>query len=384
MSQSEPIFRSHEEWAAARERQAAEAVKERARAEKLWRRLTADDRSLWRDRVLGEPEFQVWAFCEKLCNESAELDDDDADPMFELAQLALLLIPKVHCDEKLLCGIQQHIWMHIGNAFRARGDLKKAEESFKQAGEFLLGSMAGSLPSVIQHNRLAALEAALLRDQGDLAEALRKIHHAISLSGDHGAYRSSLLLEEARLHRRLGRPEKALQALGWAERDVQSSSQGRLLTRIRIELGNTRCDLGRHAEVDAEIETMSGRERKTAESFPRERARLLCLEGRIAAGLGRLEEALAVLDKARTEIPDRVVPELALLSLETGALCVRQGKTTELKSLAEQTLQLVEAADLKGAGATLKLWCRLAARDKLSFEHATRFVHEWIYAPAAR
>jgi hypothetical protein len=64
---------------------------------------------------------------------------------------------------------------------------------------------------------------------------------------------------------------------------------------------------------------------------------------------------------------------------------VRQGKTTELKSLAEQTLQLVEATGLKGAGAaTLKLWCRLAARDKLSFEQATRFIYEWIHAPAAR
>jgi tetratricopeptide (TPR) repeat protein len=381
MSQSEPIFRSHEEWTAARDRQAAEAVKERARAEKLWRRLAADDRSLWRDRVLSEPEFQVWAFCEKLCNESAELEDDDADQAFELAQLALLLVSKVHCDEKLLCGIQQHIWMHIGNAFRARGDLMKAEESFKQAGEFLLGSMAGSLPSVILRDRLAALEAALLRDQGYLVEALRKINHAISLAGDHGAYRPSLFLEEARLHRRLGQPEKALQALGWAERAVQSSIQGRLLTRIRIELGNTRCDLGRHAEV----EKVPGSVRKGAESFPLERARLLCLEGRVAAGLGRLEEARAVLEKARAEIHDRVVPELVLLSLETGALCVRQGKTTELKSLAEQTLQLVGAAGLKGAGAaTLKLWCRLAAGDKLSFEHATRFIHEWIYAPAAR
>jgi tetratricopeptide (TPR) repeat protein len=380
-SQYEPVLRSPEEWVAARDRQAAEAVKERACAEKLWRRLAAGDRSLWRDHVLGEPEFQVWAFCEKLCNESAELADDDPDPAFELAQLALELVPKTHADEKLLCGIQQYVWMHIGNAFRARGDWTKAEESFKQAGEFLLGSMAGSLPSVILRERLAGLEAALLRDQGDLVEALRKIHHAISLAGDRGVYRSSLLLEEARLHRRLGRPEEALQVLGWAERDAQSSIEGRLLVRIEIELGNARCDLGRHAEV----EKVPGRVRKTAESFPLERARLLCLEGRVAAGLGRLEKARAILKKARTEIDARVVPELVLLSLETGALCVRQGKTTELKSLAEQTLQLVEAADLKGAvAATLKLWCRLAARDKLSFEHATRFVCEWTHGPAAR
>ncbi len=380
-SQSEAVIRSQEEWGAARDRQAAEAEEERARAEKLWLRLASDDRKARRERVLGDPEFQRWAFCERLCNESAELADADPAGAFELAELALELVPKVSGDEKLLCGIQQYIWMHLGNAFRARGDLKKAEEAFKKAGEFFLGSISGSLPSVILRDRLAGLEAALHRDRGDLVEALRTIHHALSLTGDHGTARPALLLEEARLHRRLGRPDKAIQALGWAERAAQGSNDGRLLARLEIELGNTLCDLGRHAEV----KKVPAGVRKAAESYPLERDRLLCLDGRVAAGLGRLDEAKAVLEKSRAGLDHRVVRDLALLSLEIGALYARQGQTAELKSLAEQTLRLLEAPGLdREVAATLKLWCRLAAQDKLTPERATQFVRDWTRVPDGR
>jgi tetratricopeptide (TPR) repeat protein len=379
-SRYEPVIRTPEEWVAARDGQAAEAKRERARADRLWRRLTSIDRREWRDRVLGDPEFQVWTFCEKLCDESAALADDDPAQAFKLAQLALELVPKIPGDEKLLCGIQRYIWMHLGNAFRSLGNLEKTEESLKRAGEFLVGSFAGSLPSLIRHDRLAMLEAALLRDKGDLAEALRKIQHAFPLTGE-SPLLPFLFWEEGRLYRRLGRHEKALEALERAERACRKATDRRLLARIQIELGNVRCDLGRHAE----IKEVPGSIRKAAESFPLERVRLLCLKGRVAAGLGRVEEARSILDQACTESHPRAVPELVLLSLESGAIYARQERTAELKSLAEQTLRLVEAHDLgREAEATLKLWCKLAAQDKLRFERATQFVSDWTRFAAAR
>jgi hypothetical protein len=379
-SHYKPVFRTPEEWVAAREGQASEAKRERARADKLWKRLTSVDRREWRDRVLSAPEFHVWTFCEKLCDESAALADDDPAQAFELAQLALELVPEIPGDDKLLCGIQRYIWMHLGNAFRARGDLKKTEEAFQRAGELLVGSFAGSLPSLIRHDRLAVLEAALLRDQGDLVEALRKIQHALPLTGE-SPLLPSLFWEEGRLYRRLGRQEKALEALERAARACRQATDRRLLARIQIELGNVRCDLGRHAEV----KEVPASVRKAAESFPLERVRLLCLKGRVAAGLGRVEEARAVLDQACAESHPRIVPELAMLSLETGALYARQAQTAELKGLAEQTLRLVEAGALeREVGSTLKLWCKLAAQGTLGFERATQFVRDWTRFSAAR
>jgi len=375
------VIRSQEEWTAARDRQTAETAKERVRAENLWLRLQASgDRKGWRDLVLDDPEFASWAFCEKLCDESAELADDDAGAALELVELALALVPKVSCEEKLLCGIQEYIWKHVGNALRARGDLKRAGEAFDQAGEFFLGGITGVLPSVILRDRLAGLEAALLRDRGDLVEASRMIDHALTLAGDNRASRPALLLEKVRLHRRLGRSDEALQALSWAERGAQSTSP-RLLVRLEIERGGALCDLGRHSEV----RRLSSSLRKAAEDFPLERARLLCLEGRVAAGLGRLAEAEAALEQAYAALHPRVVADLALLSLEIAVLYARQERTAELKRLAEQMQRLVEEPGLgREAAATLKLWCRLAAQEKLSLERAVQFVKDFSRVPAGR
>src|SRR5262245_49516506 len=115
-STSESVRRAQEEWAAARERQVTEAAAERARAEGLWRRREeSGDSKAWRAIVVSDPEFRSWAFCEKLCNESAELAEDDSEAALELVELALDLVPRVSGDEHLLGGIQEYIWKHLGN-----------------------------------------------------------------------------------------------------------------------------------------------------------------------------------------------------------------------------------------------------------------------------
>lgn len=374
MGEPQVVIRSDDEWVAARDRQAAEARKERARAEKLWQRLqSSGDRNAWKDLILGDPELQSWALCEKLCHESAELAEDDATGALELAELALELAPKVCGSEKLLCGVLMSAWKHLGNVYRVRGELRRAKEAFEQAEEYLAGSTAGSLPSLVLWDRLAVLEAALHRDQGNLVEALRNVDRAAFSTLADPLCKPAYFLEKARLHRQLGQPEKALQALSAADQSAQRSG-ARLLVRIEIERGEALCDLGRHREV----KKPRTRLRKVAESFPLERARLLCLEGRVASGLGRCEEANAALQKARAVLHDRVAANLALLSLEVAALYVRQGRTAELKGLSEQTLRLVENPGLgREAAAALKLWCRLAAQEKLSFERATQFIREF-------
>jgi tetratricopeptide (TPR) repeat protein len=383
-STSESVTRAQNEWMEARDRQVADAASERARAEELWRRLEGTgDPQARRERVLSDPDFLSWAFCEKLCNESVELAEDDAGEALELVELALDVIPRASGDKHLLSGIQEYIWKPLGNVFRARGDLKKAREAFERANEFFLVGITGSLPSLVLRDRLSGLESALERDQGHLAEALRKINDAVFHPARDEPGRAShpaLCLEKARLHRQLGQPGEALQALEWAERDARSSDR-RLLVQIVIECGDVLCDLGRHREV----KKLPAAQRKIAESFPLERARLLCLDGRVAAGLGRLEEARAALQKAQGDRHDRALVNLALLTLEIAALSAREGQTAELKSLAEQTLPLAEAPGLgREAAATLKLFCRLAAQEKLSAERATLFVRDFTRVPAGR
>jgi tetratricopeptide (TPR) repeat protein len=380
---SESVARAQEEWIAERDRHISAAVQERARAAKLWQRLVeSGDPKTWRELVLNDPEFQSWAFCEKLCNESTERADDSPDEALALIEMALDLVPKVSGDKHLISGIQEYIWKHLGNIFRARGDLKKAREAFERGNEFFLVGITGAQPSLILRERLSALESALQRDEGHLAEALRKINDAVHSPVRDDRDREmhpAFCLDKARLHRQLGQPEDALKALDLAERDARSSDV-RLLGRIMIERGDLLCDLGRYSEVHR----IPGGLRKAAESSPLDRARLLCLDGRVAAGLGRIEEAQAALQKALGARHDRAFTNLARLTLEMGALYARQGQTAELKNLAEQMLPLTEAPGLgRESAATLKLFCRLAAQEKLSAERAALFLRDFSRVPGS-
>ncbi|HEX7186464.1 MAG TPA: hypothetical protein VF756_31880 [Thermoanaerobaculia bacterium] len=370
----EPEIRSGEDFVAARDREVSEARKERARAAGLWRRLQdAGEPRAWRDLVLDDPDFQSWGLCETLCHESAALADEDARRAGELAELALELAPRLSLPKTRHAALQEYVWMHVGNVCRGRGDLARAEEAFEKAKEFFLDGIGGILPGVLDRSRLTALEAAVLRDRGSLAEALSKIDFAIQLSDRRDATRPAYLLERGHLYRRLGQLEPALEALAEAEKLASDSSDPRLLVRIQIELRSALCDLGRYAE----IRKLPAAVQKAAAKLPAAQARLLYLEGRAAAGLGRMKEAEAALRKLRAD-PDRAVGDLALLSLEVAALYARQEQTAELRELAEQTLPLAQDPKLRReAAATLKLFCRLAAQDKMTAERAAQFARDF-------
>jgi tetratricopeptide (TPR) repeat protein len=208
-------FRSNEEFMAARDQQAAEATRDRARAEDLWRQLQrSGEPQVWRDRVLGEPEFQSWTFCEKLCHESAELADEDPARAGELAGLALDLVPTLSLSSPRRAALQEYIWMHIGNVCRGRGDLKGAEEAFEKAKEFFLEGMMGTLPGPLVRGHLEALESALLRDLGRLPEAVKKMDSALTLGAERSPSRPAFWLEKGRLQRRLGQPAEAVSGSG--------------------------------------------------------------------------------------------------------------------------------------------------------------------------
>lgn len=365
-------FRSEEEFFAAREQQAAEAKRDRARAEGLWKQLQrSGEPQAWRDRVLAEPKYHHWTFCEKLCHESAELADEDPARAGELAGLALDLVPKLPLSTRRASALQEYIWMHIGNVCRGRGDLKGAEGAFAKAKEFFLEGIMPTLPSPLIRGHLDALESALLRDQGRLREAVEKIVSALSLGSERSPYRPAIWLEKGRLERRLGQTEEALKSVVRASDLAVDSTDWRLRLRILIELGSLYCALGRHEEVTKAPAAVL----KEAKKYPAEHARLLILEGRAAAGRGRIEEAEAALEKGRAVSAKAAAGDLVLLSLELAVLYAKEGRSQDLRGLAEPTLRLAESLR-REAAATLRLFCRLAEHEKITAERAEQFLRD--------
>lgn len=365
-------FLSNEEFIAAREQQAAEAKRDRARAEDLWKQLQrSGEPQAWRDRVLAEPQYHHWTFCEKLCHESAELADEDPARAGELAGLALDLVPKLTISKRRASALQEYIWMHIGNVCRGRGDLKSAAEAFEKAKEFFLEGIMPTLPGPLIRGHLEALESALLRDQGRLPEAAKKINEAITLGSERSPYRPAIWLEKGRLERRLGQTEEALKSVLRASDLAVDSTDGRLRLRILIELGSLYCALGRHEEVKKAPAAVLN----SAKKYPAEHARLLILEGRAAAGRGRIKEAEAALEKGRAVSAKAAAGDLVLLSLELAVLYAKEGRSQDLRSLAEPTLKLAESVR-REAAATLRLFCRLADQEKITAERAEQFFRD--------
>lgn len=370
----EPEIRPSEDYFAAHDRHEAEAERERARAEELWRKLQAcGEPKEWRTLVREDSAFLSWALCEKLCHESAAVAEDDALRAGELVELALELAPRITLPEARRAALLEYIWKHVGNVCRARGDLRSAEEAFARGQEHFRDGMKGILPSVLDRDRLSALESALLRDRGDFSGALDRIDSALKLADAGEPYLAAYLLEQGRLRRRLGQPEGALRALSRA-RQTAGTADARLLLRIEIELGSLLCDLGRQREVGKLPASL----RKAAKRFPAELARLLCLEGRVAAGLGDGPEAEAVYQAVSSDSLDIAAADRALLLLEIAALYARQGRMEEQRSLAEPALRLAESPALsREAVVTLKLFSRLAAQEKLSAERAAQFTKDF-------
>ncbi len=381
MAKQEPV----EDYVVVRDRRAVQAQKDREAAGRLWRQLQeSGPLREWKGRVLEDPALQGWALCERICDESSELVESDPETTEELAALAVTLAPKVAGEDALVCGIQEYAWTHLGNACMARGDLRGAEEAFRRAQTFFAGAMAGIWPSMIRRQRMAPLEARLASEQGKLTEAMEKIDFAIRLSisdEDRGEGEAVLHLEKGRLERRFGKTAEAVQDLQRAAGIARKVDNPRLSLRIAIDLGAALCDAGRPAEVKA----LPDRLRSLAETLEPERSRLLCVEGRVAAGLGRIAEAEAVLARDLSGFHRRAIPDLTLLFLEVAVRCARDGRMAELRSLAESMSRLIEGAGLnREAAAVLKLFCRLAAKDKLSADQAAQFAADFTRLSSGR
>jgi len=102
--------------------------------------------------------------------------------------------------------------------------------------------------------------------------------------------------------------------------------------------------------------------------------RVVWLEGRIAAGLGRTEEALRLLGQARRELARRnLVADAALALLEEAFILVSAGK-----SIGELGRELARLLDSKGvhreALAALRLFQEAAERETASVEMVRRLL----------
>jgi tetratricopeptide (TPR) repeat protein len=161
-----------------------------------------------------------------------------------------------------------------------------------------------------------------------------------------------------------GEPETALPALLDAQVLLNEVSDPRIVLFARSNLANCLVELGDCAGARELFEQC--REDYAAAPDAYVRLRALSLEGRIAAGLGEVESAERMLAEVRAGYLERAQHyNAALISLHLAALYARQGRSAELRALAEEMAAIFLAQEIPAeAMAALAFFRQAVEQDR--------------------
>jgi hypothetical protein len=136
------------------------------------------------------------------------------------------------------------------------------------------------------------------------------------------------------------------------------------------------CGLGRYDDAERllpEVRAMAVPQGKRLDLL-----RLRWLEGRVAGGLGRIDEAVGRLTSVKEEFADLgIAYDAALATLELAVLLLDHGRTAEVRELAEQSKRIFDAQGVaREALATLEVFREAAAREALTAAFVRRLLDE--------
>jgi transcriptional regulator with XRE-family HTH domain/tetratricopeptide (TPR) repeat protein len=347
-------------------RQAAE----RLQAEQRWEELKSfGSRERWLVIERLE-EFQTWALAERLAAESARVAAKGAGVAIELAQMAGRVAELADVDESFRSRLLGCTRFFAANGLRAESRLREAEVELDAAKRLWHSGEdpEGRLPEW----RLWDLEASLRRDQGRFAEALELLERARAAAPPEAVGR--ILLNMGFAREQAGDIAGALVALREAEPLVEAAGTARDRWVLGFNLTVNLCHLGHFGEAKERLPAL----RQLAEGL-RNKLDLLkvqWLSGRVAAGLGRREEARRTLEqvRARYEAGGNALAS-AMVCLELAVLHLEDGRSREVAEQAEAMARIFGAEGVEPeALMAVRLFHEAARRETATVEEAKQLM----------
>ena len=292
--------------------------------------------------VRNSRRFHNFQLCGLLLERSQQAVHYDPRQGERLARLALILVDEL--DEKahgepLLEDARARCWRGIGNSLRVAGELREADAAFQMARAHLRQGTG----DWVEKAEWLTHKACLRRAQRRFADAASLFRRAMTLflwtretTRAAEATVSLALLEQYR-----GDPEQAIRLLEAAIRLLDPQRDQRLLALIHFNLAASLVEAGRLREARVFLSC-----HPEAFDFPEplSRLRVRWLEARIAAGLGRLEEAVHRLDAVRRVFLEQGSAfHAALVSLELAETLARQKRLDAARRLAVQARPIFQA-----------------------------------------
>jgi tetratricopeptide (TPR) repeat protein len=356
------------------ERLAAKAVaeKERQLALALWTDLKKLEADHWRLIAAAAPEVRSWAFVKVVGEESARVASVDADRALELARFALWVAEQVPGVEGWVSRV--FAWAFLANALRVKGDLKAAEEASVCSARLQAEPPEGR-PELPEPWRLLDLEASLRFTQRRLPEALRLLDQAEGLAPRSGSIRARLLCKRSNVLERMGDSQRSIAALREALAEIEPEAEPHLFCMLQSNLARCLTSTGQAAEAEEMLPALRRMQAQLGGGL--NLIRLRWLEGKIDAGLGRLDRAVEALSWVRTAFSDEDNRyEEAQAGIELAELYLKKGRTAEVKRLVRDMEPVFRAEGVHAnAQKALALFRRAVEREAATPELAGRVAH---------
>ena len=326
----------------------ATLASDRARARELFEELSRHPAARQRLLVGNSGRFGSPALCELLIEKSHEAVFQDPTNAIELADLAVAISCRIAPAEGVgVRSLEARAWASLGNARRVASDLHGAEEALRRAEVLLADGSGTGLLNLLDRARVLDLVASLRISQRRLPEALRLLGRVQviyqRLGQSHLLGRT--LAQRAIVCGEAGDAETAIGLLRQALELLDPQEEPRMVLAARHNLILYLAEVGANREAFTQLFHTRPLYLQIGDRIIL--LRLRAVEGKVAAGLGRLEQA----EVAYKEVRDAFVElgmdyDAAVVSLELAAIYARERRSEELRRLSEEMLPVFQSRSI--------------------------------------
>ena len=340
---------------------------DRALAGELYQELMTHPAARWNLLVGNSARFRSRMLCERLLAESHEAGFNDPAQATALARLAVTLAealtPEGCGGQEAWNGLCARALAQLGNAHRISSDHLAADRLFADAQARIGQGGIGLLDLA----RVLDLEASLRRDQRCFGEASRLLDKVIriyrrlgqwSLLGRALKQKSMACGEEGDLEGEMAYLRRALDLL-------DPNEEPRTFLAARHNLIAALNQSGRSREAFSLL--FHTRPLYLKKGDRTSLMRMRWLEGLVARGLGRVEQAATSFREVRQAFLEMGLDyDAALASLDLAGALVQQARTADVRRLAEEMLAVFASRDIHcEAMAALHFFCHTAREENV-------------------
>ncbi|HEY0510954.1 MAG TPA: hypothetical protein VGH73_03565 [Thermoanaerobaculia bacterium] len=308
-----------------------------------------------------------WAFCELLLDAAREWGFQDPGRALELSKLGVETADRLDAavyGRSRVHDLAARAWASLGNAQRIRSDFREAETSFAEAERRLkLGT-----GDPVEKAQVLLFKSSLFGNQQRFREAFRLLDRVVAIGRrceDAHLWGKALVMRGFLLGL-AGDPDAAIRHLTEGLQKVDPASDPRLVVAAQHNLTLYLTESGRYGEAMRLLEGARPLYLQIGDQM--NLLRLRWLEGKIASALGHFREAEALLRSVRKELIERELGyDAALLSLDLATVYAREGRSSEMRHLAEEMLPIFKSRDIhREAIAALVVFQKAAEMERVT------------------